>query len=264
MSNENDALGGKRILVTSPDKQGERLSELIKQKGGFPFLMPAIEINLKPLEPEELADVKPFSKFEWLVFTSANGVKGFCQNFGTLDQALKDPDQPKIAVVGDKTQKGVADYKAEADFIPEETNARKLGETLPAKPSDKVLWPTGNVAKPDLREGLEKRHVEVKTLTVYETHKRVIPKDSLETVLNKGVNAILFTSPSGIEGFFENLERHNLKTGDAIFGCIGESTAHALKKQGRIPNVIPEHKSIEGLLAGLANHLNKSKAKNEI
>jgi len=255
---------GKTILITRPLPQARSMAERITALGGTPLLLPTTEIRTQSLPNATKQAIEPLSQYDWLVFTSANGVKGFFYHYLSEWKALPANRRPGIAVVGNRTQKAVEELGLTVDFVPEKHNAQSLAETFAIREQETILWPCGNLAKTTLAEVLRAKHVSVQPLTVYETHIRAISPETLEDAIQQSPDAILFTSPSSIAGFFDNLRQHGLSPGETVFACIGETTAEALIKQGLKPHVIAKKPSEAGLLTDLAEYLNNPTANTEI
>lgn len=258
MSNKSQPLAGKTLLITRQQAKAEPLAQKIRNLGGYPLLLPTIAIVIKRLSQPEKDQVKNISNFDWLVFTSAHGVESFWKNFSEEWQQLDNHNKPAIAAVGQKTKEEAERHLGKIDFTPEKQNGRGLGEELPSPKNSEVLWPCGNLAGTALSNELHKQQAAVYPLVLYETHTQSIERSAFSNTLQQEPDAILFTSPSSIKGFFENLQQHQLSVNDSTFACIGQTTAKALKNYGYIPHVIAREQSIDGLLSDLSEYLKKS------
>ena len=258
MSGEGKPLAGRTIVITRPKAQAHKLQQMIEAKGGSTILLPTIATAIVTLNAEQAQSILPLGQYDWLFFTSANGVKGFLQNFQSEWQQLAKAETPSIGTVGKKTQKALQVAGLKADFVPTVANATTLANELPIDDQCKVLFACGNKAKADLPNILESRGVEVKNAIVYETTLLAIDKATLQSMLTQMPDAVIFTSPSTVQGFFENLKAHELLLMENIkFACIGETTAEALTDYGYKADIVPEEKGMEALITGMENYFQK-------
>ncbi len=93
----NVALRGKKILITRAKQQSSTIASLLTEAGATPFFLPLIEMKSRKIDQEMNEVITGIEQFDWIVFTSANGVKAF---FSFFKQELR---KPAIAVVGRKT-----------------------------------------------------------------------------------------------------------------------------------------------------------------
>ncbi|XTZ11879.1 MAG: uroporphyrinogen-III C-methyltransferase, partial [cyanobacterium endosymbiont of Rhopalodia inflata] len=111
-------LAGQTVLVTRAAEQSSQFSLMLQQQGARVIEMPALEI-IPPLSWKGLDHaIEKLSSFDWLIFTSANGIKFFFQRLETLGKDVRDLAGIKLAVVGRKTAYVLKRYGLKADFIP--------------------------------------------------------------------------------------------------------------------------------------------------
>ncbi len=135
-------LTGKTILVTRANAQNSEFTQMLRSRGAQPIELPTLEI-VPPSSWQELdAQIAKLSDFDWLILTSTNGVDYF---FDRLHHAGKDSRAlagVKIAVVGQKTAKALAQHGITPDFIPPDFIADALVSNFPAPISgQKLLFP---------------------------------------------------------------------------------------------------------------------------
>src|SRR5579863_5595030 len=102
------ALVGKRVLVTRAEGQADEASALLRAKGAGPALVPAIAIG--PPDDEAAAEraVASLATYDWIAFTSANGVE---RTWELLARAGRDASafgQARLAAVGPATAAALA------------------------------------------------------------------------------------------------------------------------------------------------------------
>lgn len=228
----------KKILVTREAAQAEMFSEKIKTSGGIPIEAPLLKITCKRSE-----HIDKSSSYEWIFFTSANGVDCYLDN-------MKEPLTSKIAVVGEKTGFALKKYGLEADFIPTIYTAEVMViEFIKENPhAGPILLVRGNRARPTLLAEFTQYGFTVDTAEVYET----LTHTSMQVTLNKAllendIDFLTFTSPSTIDAFIEliaDFEAFEQK----VCVCIGTTTADYARAQGFTQILIPEVFTIEGMI----------------
>lgn len=123
-------LSGKTVLVTRSEQQADELAEPLRSLGAEVLIQPAIEIE--PLKSFEQLDreIARLSEYDYVVFSSRNGVQYFMQRFLDVVGDLRDLAWTKIAVVGSRTAEMLATYHIRADVVAEGMSADSLAESL--------------------------------------------------------------------------------------------------------------------------------------
>lgn len=244
-------LQGKRILVTRAHRQAAAFSREMIARGAAPIEIPVLDFR-RPDERGYLQRILDgLSSFQWIVFTSANGVRFFFQALHQEQRAL--PQEIKVAVVGRQTLRVLREYGVDADVVPEEYVAEKLMEQLQAqvKPGEVVLMPRGNLARKFLAVELERLGAKVTDLIIYETVMDVESKQDLQELIDKrAVDVITFTSSSTVQFFTRLLDGIQWRKliEDVRIACIGPVTAQTAKESGITVDIIASEYSTPGLL----------------
>lgn len=182
-----------------------------------------------------------------IVFTSANAVKYFFEN-----EAARGFIKGKtIFSLSEKTSSELLTHGIHADYV--KKNAGELARAIARVNGIKsVLHVCGNRRLDILEEQLNTAGINYASLFVYKTKLKSM-------ALNKIFDAILFYSPSGIEGFFAA----NHAGDKTVFCCIGETTSDELKKRIKNPTVIvPQAPAPETMISSLGEYYrNKQAAK---
>ncbi|MCM3029954.1 uroporphyrinogen-III synthase [Niallia taxi] len=246
-------LHGKSILVPRAKKQATELSATIKQLGGAPVEIPLLAFRSLPLASNMQAKLKE-GVYDWLVFTSSNGVNAF---FSTME--LKD-SLYKIAVIGDKTAETLAKYGHKAAFIPSsfvaETFAQEFAKEV-AK-NEQVLIIKGSLARNVLYKSLCAAGIAAEEAIIYETY---FPKESetllVEALKKRSLDVLLFTSSSTVEYFMDVVHTYNLYDyiKDCIIGCIGPITKKKLADNGINVHIFPDNFTVDSMLEQLVQYL---------
>jgi len=127
---ERRPLYGKRVLVTRPRHQAGDLIRRLEQLGAIPFVLPTVEIR----EPADWTDVDRaianLASYQWLVFTSANGVQALLRRLRQTGRDLRHLGGVQLAVIGPATAAALRDYHLEPDLMPETYNSEGLAAAL--------------------------------------------------------------------------------------------------------------------------------------
>lgn len=231
------ALEGQKILVTREASQGQSFIETIKKRGGIPIACPLLKINCCEHEIE-------IKDYEWIFFTSANGVNCFLKQ-NTLNKEIK------IAVVGHKTEEALIKQGYKADFMPSVYNAETLAkEFIQAYPqADQIILVRGNKSRKVLPEAFDQLGLSYVNHLVYETLINYQIKEELNKLLLEEIDYFTFMSPSTLVAAKELLSKANfdlLKKSQLI--CIGTTTEKKALQLGCRSVYIPKEFTSEGIL----------------
>ncbi len=234
---EGRPLFGKRIVVTRAREQAGQLSKLLTDQGAEVLELPFISVQAhfdEKLVTEVFAGI---AVYEWIIFTSTNGVKQFFDLFYRAYDDIRCLGPMRIAAVGAATAREIEKHKLKVDLIPKQANADALAEELienEGVESVQILVVTGNQNRQSLVQRLEsdEGRAIVDTLPLYKTAKTDLTKDpSAERFRIEGADAVLFTSASTVKSFVDQHAALKLAP-DArhpVFGSIGPLTSKTLK-----------------------------------
>lgn len=249
-------LDGKRVLVTRPAGQAGELATALRAVGAEPVLLAAIEI--RPLEDtRELDDaLRRILEHDWVIFTSANGVRQIWERLAALglDDVLEDgeegrkPGQPRVAAIGPGTAAALERRGVRPDYVPGEYVAEALAAGLPDAEGARVLMLRADIARPALRERLAARGARVEDVAAYRTITGPAEAGSESAA---AVDAVTFTSSSTVRGFLSAGGR--VPEGAAVV-CIGPVTARTARELGLRVDAVAEPYTLEGLVEALVRH----------
>jgi len=254
-------LKDRRIVVTRAQAQAGRLSGLLAGAGAEVLELPLIEIQ--PLEINEVADdiFGEIAVYEWIAFTSANGVRLFFEQFFRRFKDLRCLGPMRIACVGAATAREVESFHLQVDCVPEEATAESLAHDLIATgslASAKVLLVTGTRSRKVLYERLERDgEAIVDVLELYHTHNRDLKGDSVAGDFRaRGADAIVFTSSSTVEAFVEQAAHLQLDAGAQRPACvsIGPVTSDTLRQKKMPVDLESPEAELERLVEALGKH----------
>ena len=250
-------LAGRRVVVTQAETTSSNLHCLLHAHGAEIVHCPLIAIRTEPMTDtifntiDELRD----GRFDWLVFTSVHGVRSFWSLLRSAGCDARTVGRARVAALGKGTAAALSEYGLHADLVPKRALATDLASELIERIRDdeanepRVLFPRGNLALPTLHDKLTAAGCTVVDPIVYRTHSKALSDEQCDRLTN-GVDAILFCSPSAVEGF----ARQQIEIGNAIIGCIGPTTADAAKEHGIRVDIVPQEPGSDGLVSALAAH----------
>lgn len=256
---DNKPLFGKKVLITRPKHQAVKLSELLEREGAQVLEAPAIEII--PNSQAVSRTINKLIDFDWLVFTSANGVSAFFQGLENKGLDARALFHSKVCAIGPATAQALASHGIKADLIPLEYITRGIldsfkGEKIRGKA---FLLLRADLATREMEEELEKRGAVVKRLSVYKTILvSTLDKEVKEKLLNGNVDIIIFTSASTIKGFLSLIGKDIKSIGKPVIACIGPVTSDAAEDSGLKADVVAKEHTIEGLIYALKEYVGKS------
>ncbi|MBR0061496.1 MAG: uroporphyrinogen-III C-methyltransferase, partial [Selenomonadaceae bacterium] len=228
---DNKILFGKKILVTRARAQASKLSRALKNLGAEVIECPTIKIA-PPSDNYAAADaaIKNLRGFDWIIFTSANGVEKFFERLkvhGLDARALN-----KVAAIGAATAEKLSTFGIIADVVPKDFVAESLAAALKNLVADKkILLARAEVARDVLPDALKNFGASVEVVPIYKT----IPELPAQIDF-AALDLITFTSSSTVENFVAAYGVEFLKK--IPTAAIGSITAQTLKKFGVAPAIV--------------------------
>lgn len=242
-------LAGKTVVVTRAAEQSASLISKLEEAGAEAVSFPVLQIVKVNLDPEAKTLLQRLEEFDWLVFTSANGVGCFLQ---WLDESGKKLTAQKIAAVGPKTASRLQESGISIDLIPDKYEGKELARDLmkSVKPGSRVLIPKGNLAKATVTDALQ-HLAKVTEITVYETRKAM---PSIEMLPGK-VDVIIFMSPSSVVYFGEAAgDRQQQYHQNTAAACVGPVTEEKAKEFGFHKRISATDYTEEGIIKAVKSY----------
>ena len=250
-------LEGKKIVITRAAGQASAFSRLLSAAGADVISFPAIEIAPPPRWAPVDAAIRELKSYDWLLFTSANGVTMFFDRLKALGCHRRDLKGIRIGAIGPKTSSHVQALGFKVNALPDEYRAEALAEAIGSVKGLRILLARAQEAREILPRILQARGARVNVVTVYRTLKaRKLPL-SLKMRLIKGdIQAVTFTSSSTVDGFMRNLtagERRRVFR-HAKAAAIGPITAATLRRYGVRPAIQAKPYTTEALTEAIVEY----------
>lgn len=263
---EGRPLFGKRIVVTRAREQAGQLTELLSTQGAEVIELPFISVEPHH-DPKVVSEVLAgIAVYEWIVFTSANGVKHFFDLFYKAFDDIRCLGPMRIAAVGAATAREIEKHRLKVDLVPKKANADALADALindAGIDSVQMLVVTGNQNREELVRRLEspdEGRAIVDTLPLYRTTKTDLSEDAAAARFREvGADAVLFTSSSTVRSFVDQHSALALEEGarKPAFGSIGPLTTKTLKELKLPVDFEAPQASLEHFVVETISHLNQ-------
>jgi uroporphyrinogen III methyltransferase / synthase len=256
---ESRPLFGQRIVVTRTREQASQLSKQLHDLGAEVLEIPTIKI-VPPSEDrrQDLIDaLLELNSYNWLVFTSPNGVTAFFDLFFKRFQDLRDIGGARIAAIGPATAAKLKELHLQIDLMPDEAVASKIAtafDKFETVENLKICLLRAEVANSDLPKALEELGAIVDDVPVYKTVPETEDLNGAAASLAEGgMDWITFTSASTVEHFHARFDLPKLlqKFPQAKLVSIGPETSKAIRALGLEPTVEAKDHSIEGVVQAL-------------
>jgi uroporphyrinogen-III synthase len=254
-------LSGRRVVVTRTRDQASELSSRLGQLGAEVIEIPVLRIS-REISKQHLADVLlEFGAYDWIAFTSANGVHHFFGEFFRIYDDVRSLGLVRIACVGDATAKAVTELHLKVECLPEKATAEALAEEMVATgsmDSAKVLVITGNLNREKLITRLEEARAIVDTLQVYKTQPVDLSANPVAAEFRRlGADAVLYASSSSAQSFVDQAGALELSKGARrpVNGSIGPQTSETMRKIGLRVDFEAQTPGIDELVAALVRAL---------
>ena len=258
-SDGSSILLGKRIVITRARSQANELAHRLSALGAEVIEFPTIAIE----PPREYAQmdraIEQLHTYDWLFFTSANGVEFFFNRLRQLGKNSHALEHLKVVAIGPQTAGRLESEGVHLALVPAKYQAEGILEEL--DPSQiggcRILLPRAAKAREILPETLRQWGAVVDVVEAYQT---VLPqqcKPSLNELLKQNrIDLILFTSSSTVVNFVQLLETQDLarRLQGVIVGCIGPITAQMAIDNGLAVKIISTEFTIPGLVDAIVRH----------
>jgi uroporphyrinogen III methyltransferase/synthase len=265
---ERRPLFGQRVVVTREREQGREFAARLAEEGAEVLEIPVLKF-LSPTEREPLAEaLAGLHAYDWIVFTSANGVHWFFDAFFKAFKDLRDLGAVRLAAVGPATAARLTELHLQVDVMPEQHDSAHVVRALAEFESLenlRFLLARAELGTPELPQLLEAKGAIVDDVAFYRTEAETGDDHGAGArLLAEGADWITFASGSAARHFHERFDLQALKRQHPRLqiASIGPETTRVLAEIGVEPEVQAKPQTSEGLLQALLKS-NKSKRRGE-
>lgn len=258
-------LAGRTVVITRALAQAAEFAAELEGLGARVIACPTIEI----IEPETYAPldeaIKNLYNYDWLIFTSVNGVDHFMRRLEAQGRDTSEMDEVKVCAIGEATALRLREARVHVDVVPDQFKAEGIFSSLVSYlgESEKLcglnfLIPRAEVARDYLPHALKEAGARVQVVTAYRTVRpQTSERGRIGAMLAGGaVDCITFTSSSTITNFAQLFETTNLQellNGVAV-ACIGAITSSTALDYGLRTHIQPEEYTTRALAQAIADY----------
>lgn len=248
-------LAGKNIVITRHSRGNTDFADKLIARSANPVKFPVIKILPLTDKSEFIKVLSDISQFEWVIFTSGNGVVIFFDYLASLGKDARVFASAKVAAIGPATAAQLKKFGITADFVPKVFTSDQLGRGLAGYTNlkgKKVLLLRSQLADRQLAEFLTKAAARIEQADIYTTVLNRIDSDLLKSRLDSGeIDWITFASPSSVDGFLQYVSADSINSCGAKVASIGPVTSAALHQAGVTVQVTAEVHTIDGLIESI-------------
>lgn len=258
-------LAGRTIVVTRARAQSVEFAAELERLGARVVICPTIEI----VEPESYAmldeAIENLYGYDWLVFTSVNGVDYFLRRMETLGHAADELDELRVCAIGEATALRLREARIHVDVVPEQFKAEGAFSAIEAYVGGRAgldrlnfLIPRAAIARDYLPKTLEEAGARVDVVAAYRTVRpQTSERGRVEAMLAGGaIDCITFTSSSTVVNFaqlFDTTDLSQLLEGVTV-ACIGDITAGTAREYNLNTDILPDEYTIPALTRSIVDY----------
>jgi uroporphyrinogen-III synthase len=277
-------LQGRRILITRTHEQAGTFSEQLRALGATPVEFPTIRV----VPPEDWGPLDNALKrlceadwYDWLVFTSANGVRICFERLQKMGYDGRSLGDVRVAAIGPATAVELARFGVTVDLVPAEfiaegiavallNDAMKWGESLEGK---KVLLARAAEARNALVTELQQAGASVEVVAAYRTvgvtYEDGRGREIVRLLEAQQLDILTFTSSSTVRNFMQWLMQCDIDVANALLSsstqharpkiaCIGPITSQTAREFGLDVHIEAQEYTIAGLIEAIIRDEEKS------
>jgi uroporphyrinogen III methyltransferase/synthase len=236
---ETRPLFGRRIVVTRSRAQAGELSRKLEALGAEVIEFPVIRIA-SPEDPaplETAVDRTAQGQYQWIVFTSVNGVDAFFETLRGRGLDARALHGARICAIGPATCARVGERGLCVDLMPSEYVAESVAESfarLGVPKGARFLLPRADIARSFLPKSLEGMGAIVDEVVAYRTvlDAPAGAEDLPEMLRDGAIDAVTFTSSSTVRNFAKIVGEDCLRgIGEKVLlASIGPETTKTLRE----------------------------------
>jgi uroporphyrinogen III methyltransferase / synthase len=248
---------GKRVLVTRAREQADSLARLLAEAGAEPVVAPLIHFE-PPVRWDEVdRALSDLASYDWVVFTSANGVRFLLGRLEVLGRDAHALASARLAAIGPVTSAELSSVGLRTDLVPTEYVAEAVAEALAAVGvvGKRILVARAAEAREALVGLLRAAGAMVDEVPVYRTvgspEAGALVRDLLAA---RRVDAVTLTSSSTAKNLVDALDGAVDLLAPVVVACIGPITAATARDLGLRVDVVAEEYTAPGLVLALLEH----------
>lgn len=250
---------GKTIIVTRAREQASQTVQTLADLGAYVLQCPAIKIE--PLKNYKIADsaIGHLQDYDWIIFTSVNGVKYFWQRLNILGYDTRRLGKCKVAAIGPATAEALEKHGVRPDFVPDSYVAEgiikgitQIDDNINGK---RILIARAKDARMTLPDELAKMGAFAEVAPIYQTVQDIENVPLIIDLLEKNkIDCISFGSSSTVRNFLAQIPVKYLQNPDLALAAIGPITAQTLRENNLKATIRPREYTIPGLIKAIVKY----------
>jgi uroporphyrinogen III methyltransferase/synthase len=251
---DRQPLFGKRVLVTRSRAQASVLSRMLVERGAEAVELPVIEARDLTDTAELDSAVSSLRNYQWVLFTSVNGVDAFWQRMRAAGRDARWFENIKIGAIGPATAERLQGLGLYPDYISQEFTSESMLQGLAelGVAGCRILLPRSDIAPRELIEGLIKLGADPFEVTAYRTvSPEGVVSEGKRRLLAGEIDIVTFTSSSTVTNLVTILDGDVDAINKAKIACIGPATASAAAKAGIRVDITAQEHTIPGLVSAI-------------
>lgn len=257
-------LAGRTVVIMRALAQADEFASELERYGADVTVCPTIEI--RGLETYERLDeaLDHLYGYDWIIFTSVNGVDYFFQRLKAKGGDASDLDDLKVCAIGDATAEKLRGLQVHVDVVPEEFKAEGVFAALEryvggaeALKNLNVLIPRASVARDYLPKALHEAGARVDVIPTYRTAlPENLDRGRVAAMLAGNADCVAFTSSSTVRNLAQLFDTQDLSPilGDIVIACIGDVTATTAAEFGLRVEIQPGEFTVPSLARAIAEY----------
>ncbi|HVF50604.1 MAG TPA: uroporphyrinogen-III synthase [Pyrinomonadaceae bacterium] len=261
---KEQTLAGRTVLITRARAQADEFAAALEAYGARVVVCPTIEI----VAPESYAALDDaldnLFGYDWLIFTSANGVEYFLRRMEARGRDVSELDELRVCAIGAATAERLREARVHVDVVPEQFKAEGVFAALESFVGGRdgfrqqnFLIPRAAVARDYLPRALEEAGARVDVVAAYRTVRpRTTDRARVEALLVGGaVDCVTFTSSSTVINFAQLFDASDLSAilKGVRVACIGDITSETAARYGLHTDILPNEYTVPALARAIAD-----------
>ena len=245
-------------MVTRPREQLTTLAEALRARGAEVVEAPVIRIE-PPLDKDPLDQaISRLGNYDWIVFTSANGVRSLGARMRELGKEPREIGQSRLAAIGPATAASLEAEGLKVDVVPERFIAEEVFASLErCGPIDgcRVLLPRADIAREALPQLLRAAGALVDIVVAYRTVSVSEELANAMQLISDGkIDVVTFTSGSTVRSFVSEVKENVQLRSKFVSASIGPITSQALREAGLEPGIEAAVYNVDGLVEAIERY----------
>lgn len=246
-SKNTKPLSNVKFGITGTKVMHEKLETGLYNLGAKVYSVCDMNIEETQFIHELEAELQSINKYQWIIFTSQNGIKIFFDKMEKCKVDRRKLGQVKFAVLGSGTKQALQEYGYFADFIPSKYTTKNLAEEFSEVilENERILIPRASRGSKEITAVFNDKGIKYKEISIYDVKGKLT--ENKEYICE--MDCLIFASASGVNAFFEEIHKNNIELSPNIrIACIGEVTVDAVKQNNINVDIIARVSNTDGLI----------------